>query len=152
MSDEDLLQSGPVLLFDGSCGVCARSIQWVLAHEREHHLRFAALESPLGQRLRDRAGVPAEVDSLIWIDASAGATPTGLVYSEAVRQVLGYVGGPWRILHVLLGLVPRPVRDLGYRIFARHRRAVVAERCLVPTPDERRRFVDGTFGAPSPQP
>lgn len=134
------LSDGPLLLFDGECGVCAASVQWVLAHERSSELRFAALQSPLGQALVQASGVPGAVDSLLWLETS----PAGMrvhYYADAVRAVLRYVGGPWRLLDAMFGLVPRVIRDFGYRTFARHRQSVAARQCLIPTPTQKTRFL-----------
>lgn len=136
-----MLDRGPLLLFDGECGVCAASVQWVLAHERAHHLRFAALQSPIGRALVAASGMPPELDSLLWFER----TPSGHrihYYADAVRAVLRYVGGPWQLLDAAFGIVPRVLRDFGYRWFARHRQSVAAKQCLVPTAAQRARFFE----------
>src|SRR6187431_1618715 len=119
------LARGPVLLFDGECGVCATSVQWVLAHERGESLRFASLQSPAGRAFFAASGLPEHVDSLIWLERDGSALRVDY-YADAIRSVLRYVGGPWRLLLIALGLVPRALRDLGYRVFARHRLSVAA--------------------------
>src|SRR6187551_2813232 len=111
-----LLQDGPILLYDGSCGVCSQAVQWVLKHERSHSLRFAPLEGSVGQELRLLAGVPASVDSLLWTELRDGVVHAEIRSSAALRLV-DYVGGPWRALKVL-ALVPRFLRDAAYRAFA----------------------------------
>lgn len=134
------LNLGPVLLYDGSCGVCARSVQWILVHERTHSLRFAALQSPVGQSLRAATGISSDVDSLIWVEASQDQSVQGRVWSDAILSVLRYVGGPWTALSHLR-LVPRPLRDLAYRLFAHYRLRLVARSCLVPSAEQRSRFL-----------
>ena len=139
-SSSDLLRNGPILLYDGTCGVCSQAVQWVLAHEREHSLRFAALESVIGHELRALAGVSTEVDSLLWAELRDGRVRTEM-RSSAVLRVLGYVGGPCRWL-TALRLVPAFVRDAGYRAFAKLRYRLRAPSCLVPTAQERARFLN----------
>ena len=134
----DVLRDGPILLYDGSCGVCSQAVQWVLAHERAHSLRFAPLESALGRELRALAGIPPEVDSLLWTELRDGRVRAE-IRSSALLRVLGYVGGPWRIL-TALRFVPAFVRDAGYRAFAKLRYRIRAQSCLVPTAQERARF------------
>ena len=135
----DTLKDGPILLYDGSCGVCSESVQWVLRHERSHELRFAALESALGGMLRALAGVAADEDSVVWVEWRDGAVRAEL-RSTAVLRVLGYVGGPWRWLTVF-GAVPRFLRDAVYRGVAKIRYRLRAQACLVPTAEERARFL-----------
>jgi predicted DCC family thiol-disulfide oxidoreductase YuxK len=145
MTDADrVLEGGPVLLYDGSCGVCSWAVQWVLHHERESTLRFAPLEGAVGRQLRERAGVASDVDSLLWVEAEDGKVKARK-YSSAALRVIGYVGGPWRLLSVFW-LVPSFVRDAAYRAFAHVRYRVVAQSCLLPTPAERARFVGSPNG------
>ena len=130
-----------MLLYDGSCGVCSQAVQWILQHERDHSLRFAPLESALGSKLREAACVPLSVDSLLWVEWRAGRVHAEL-RSSAILRVLGYVGGPWRLL-TALRLVPRFLRDAAYRAFAKIRYRVRGQACLVPTLAERARFIGG---------
>ncbi len=139
MTPAALLQDGPVLLYDGSCGVCSQAVQWVLRHERSHSLRFAPIESAVGSELRARAGVGADVDSLLWTELRDGRVQAD-VRSLALLRVLGYVGGPWRWL-TALRIVPTFLRDASYRAFAGVRYRIRAQSCLVPTPAERARFL-----------
>jgi len=139
MAASDVLQDGPVLLYDGTCGVCSESVQWVLAHERSHSLRFAAIESSVGSELRALAGVSADVDSLLWTELRDGRVHAD-VRSSALLRVLSYVGGPWRLLGALR-FVPAFLRDAGYRVFAKFRYRIRARACLVPTAQERLRFL-----------
>jgi predicted DCC family thiol-disulfide oxidoreductase YuxK len=143
-----LLAGGPILLYDGDCGVCAASVQWILTHERRTNLRFAALDSPVGHTLRQAAGLPADIDSLIWVQEDAGALSSAW-YSEAIGRVVRYVGGPWLLLAVLLALIPRALRDLGYRAFAARRAGLLPAVCMLPSPAQRERFVDAASKIPA---
>lgn len=134
------ISDGPVLLYDGECGVCSASVQWILKHERQHSLRFAALQSDLGRQLRERAMVDEGVDSLLWIEQSEDGGVRAAMWSSAVIEVLRYVGGPWRWL-TTVRLVPRAWRDSGYRWFARRRTRFAPTACLLPPLETRARFL-----------
>jgi predicted DCC family thiol-disulfide oxidoreductase YuxK len=138
VSLEFSLEEGPVLLYDGECGFCNHSVQWILGHERTRTLRFSPLESSLGRALVREAGVPPATDSLLWIEAMDGRA-VARKWSNSVIQVLTYVGGPWRLL-AWIRLIPRPARDWAYRTFAKHRRKLTPRSCLVPGPETRSRF------------
>jgi len=138
--DDTDLSKGPVLLYDGECGVCTRSIQWILRHERSQTLRFAALQSQVGKHLIRRANIPENIDSLIWVQQPAGELQAR-IWSGAVIEALRYVRGPWSTL-ALMRFIPRPLRDFGYRLFARHRLTFSPKACLLPTPETRARFLD----------
>lgn len=133
-----------VLLYDGTCGFCAESVQLVLRHDRRRTLRFASLQGEFGTRIR--AGHPelSSVDSVIWVEPGSGGAPDRvLVRSDAALRVARYLGGWWR-LALLARALPRPVRDAGYDLIARHRHRLLdsGSSCLVPTPDMRERFLD----------
>ena len=134
-----------VLLYDGTCGFCAGSVQFVLRHERpggERTLRFATLEGALGDEARRAHPELAGVDSVIWLEPGTGRV---LVRSEAALAVAAYLGGPWRVLAALGRLVPRRLRDAAYDLIARNRYRIAGrvEACPLPTPEQRGRFVDG---------
>ena len=135
--------SGPVLLYDGACGLCGRTVRLVLRHDRHGTLRFAPLGGAYARRLGERHPELAGADSMVWVEpAGAGVPERVLVRSEAALRVLRYLGGPWRLL-LGLRVVPRPLRDAAYDLLARHRhRLAGAAACVTPTPAERARFLD----------
>ena len=124
------------------CGFCAASVQFVLRHERQHVLQFAALESETGRQIRARHSEIAGVDSMIWVDHSGGPRERVLIRSAAGLRIARYLGGVWRVA-ALAVLIPRPIRDAAYDLIARHRhRFVEPDRCYVPPASIRGRFLD----------
>jgi predicted DCC family thiol-disulfide oxidoreductase YuxK len=67
-----------------------------------------------------------------------------LVRSAAVLRVLNYLGGAWRMVAALAAVVPRSVADAAYDFIARHRHKLTRGNpaCLLPTPEQRSRFID----------
>ncbi|HZI40184.1 MAG TPA: DCC1-like thiol-disulfide oxidoreductase family protein [Gemmatimonadaceae bacterium] len=146
-SSADVLEvagGGPILLYDGTCGFCARSVQFVLRHEPPSGvLRFARLEGAIGQSLRARYPELASIDSLIWYEPATATTPTRiLLRSRGALRVARYLGGFWAALGALGMVVPRRLSDAVYAWIARHRRELAAAACIVPTPSQRARFID----------
>ena len=107
-------------------------------------MRFAALDSEVGRRIRSRHPEVADADSMIWVD---NAFDPGLervaIRSVAGLRIAAYMGGVWR-LAALGWLVPRPIRDIVYDFVARHRHQLVREtgQCYLPPPAVRARFLD----------
>jgi predicted DCC family thiol-disulfide oxidoreductase YuxK len=133
--------STPVLLYDGECGFCAGSVQFVLAREpkeRRGALQFAPIQGSFGATVRTRFPELDGVDSVIWFDP---VTASVLVRSDAVLATLSHLGGAWRLLAALGRFVPRLLRDAVYARVARHRFELAARACLLPTPGERARFL-----------
>ena len=138
------MPAAPVLLYDGTCGFCAESVQLVLRHDRRGSLRFAALQGAFGRAVRSRHPELDGVDSMVWVDpAQDGRSEQALVRSDAALRVARYLGGPFHLARVA-GLLPRSVRDTAYALVARHRHRLTpgGPRCLVPPPDVRERFLD----------
>ncbi len=64
------------------------------------------------------------------------------VRSDAVLRAGRYLGGLWAGLALIGALVPRVIRDQLYRWVARHRHRLGGPACLIPTPEQRIRFLD----------
>jgi predicted DCC family thiol-disulfide oxidoreductase YuxK len=136
--------AGPLLFYDGECGVCTRSVRLVLEHDRAKTLRFASLRGEHGAALSRRHPELTGIDSMVWVDESGtGKRERLLVRSDAGLEVARYLGGWWGLFGVLR-LVPRRLRDWFYDWFARnrHRFGGGPDACTVPRPEERARFLD----------
>jgi predicted DCC family thiol-disulfide oxidoreductase YuxK len=133
-----------ILFYDGTCGLCARSVQWVLAHERrDRTLRFASLQGPRAASIAEIRRMAPALDSVIWFEPGDDAYPARvLTRSAAVLAVWRHVGGPWRGLAAVGRLVPRVARDRLYDLIARHRHSLAGPACVLPTEEQRERFLD----------
>lgn len=133
--------SPSILFFDGECGLCTRSVQWILARDhRRKSLRFAPLGGKTAARALTLAPELAQVDSVVWIDRPGAKA---LVRSAAVREVMRYLGGPWSWLGGAMALVPTPLADSVYDMVARRRRRIVKRwsECRLPSPGESARML-----------
>ena len=134
----------PVLLYDGDCGFCARSVQFVLAHETTrtgYLLRFAPLQGDFGSHVAAQFPAVATANSVVWFESAGDNTTRALLRSDAALSVLTYLGGAWRVLAWLGQAVPRPLRDAVYTAIATRRHTLTAPACLLPNADERVRFL-----------
>lgn len=116
-----------VLQYDGSCGLCHRSVRMVLAEDRSG---TAFTFSPL----------PGSDQASVIVETADGRT---LTKSDAVIQILHRLGGLWRIIGVVFGLVPRALRDVGYDFVARIRYRIFGktkDACPLLPADLRSRF------------
>lgn len=131
---------GPVLFYDGACGLCHRAVRALLRLDRGARLRFAPLG---GETFRALVPVAERVrlpDSLALV--VPGRAPAAR--SAAVLEALRIVGGPWPAIAVLGALVPRTLADRLYDAVARSRRrlfAVPHDACPVAPGPDRARFL-----------
>ena len=136
--------SAPVLLYDGRCGLCNRTVKTVLRYDRKTTLRFASLRSEFARGVVRRHPELADQDTVVWFEPATASKPERVfVRSTAALRLASYLGGFWRFF-LIAWLIPRPVRDLFYRVIARFRYRVFGqvEACTLGTPEVRRRFVD----------
>lgn len=133
------MTTGPVLLYDGACGLCDRTVQFVLRHDRRRLLRFAPLDGDFGRQARAAHPALQGVDSVVWLDDARGELH---VKSAAILRLARYLGGAWQLAAVFR-IVPRVIRDATYDVVARHRHRIgPADTCVVPPPEDRARFID----------
>ena len=141
------LEDHPVLLYDGVCVVCNRTVQFLLRYERDAALRFVPLESPLGCELLARYGIQAgkepSKEGVILI--SNALTPTARLSrrTDAFAAVLLLLRNPWPIIGRVIRLTPRFLRESAYTLFARHRYRLFGRHviCPIPTLEQRARIL-----------
>jgi predicted DCC family thiol-disulfide oxidoreductase YuxK len=133
-----------VLLYDGVCGFCDGTVQFILRHDRKKTLRFATLQGEYAREVFARHPEIAGVDSLVLVerDLSSGSERV-FVRSAGALRVAEYLGGPWHLARGL-AIIPRFIRDAGYDAFARVRYRVFGQydSCPIPSPEQRARFID----------
>jgi predicted DCC family thiol-disulfide oxidoreductase YuxK len=133
----------PVLLYDGTCGFCGATVQFLLKRDRRRTLRFAALDGPAAARILERHPELTGVDSVAWVEPAGPRGPESVaIRSEAVIRAGRYLGGAWRLAGITR-VLPRRSRDRVYDWIARHRHRLPGRnRCVVPPPEARERFLD----------
>lgn len=132
------LPAVPLVLYDGNCGFCAKSVRWILGHERDHEIRFAPLQGPTAQRARERfPQIPLSVDTVVYV-----ADGRAHLRSKAVLHAARHLRAPWRWGYAMRWF-PSFVLDLGYRLIAavRYRIWGHADACQMVTPEQRTRFL-----------
>lgn len=137
-----------LVIFDGHCGFCNKSVRWFLRRDRNDRLRFVPSESPLVADILARHGFsaddfPAGPSTLVVVRNAGGDGEQIFTRSDAAVVLLAELPRPWPIVATLFRWIPRPLRDLGYRFIARWRYRIWGrlDSCPIPTPEERKRFV-----------
>ncbi len=137
-----------IILFDGVCTFCNRFVQFVIARDPRVKFHLASLQSGFAHYLFERF----DSEELERVGALAGAgndsvvlvTPSGIFgRSSAIARILLGLTGPWPIVGAIFWLIPKPLREFGYRVFAarRHLWFKKLESCPIPPPEQRKRFL-----------
>lgn len=135
----DTGQHRPVLFFDGVCNLCTRAVQFVLKHDKKQRFLFASLQSANGMAAQQAVmSAKGKTDTLILLHKNKYYTR-----SDAALRTAGLLGGAWRILTALL-IFPAFARNWVYNIISRNRYKWFGrqDKCMVPTPELRQRFLD----------
>ena len=124
---------GPVVLYDGECGLCHRSVRFLMARDGGR-LWYAPLQGETAAALRaEHPQIPATVESVVLVDG-------GRVFLRSKAFLYGarYLTRPWRWGYHARWL-PALLLDLGYRLVARVRYRLWGkyDTCTRPTDDQR---------------
>ena len=132
----------PILLYDGLCGFCNGTVQFILKRDRSGVMKFAPLQGPTARAVLERHPEVRGVDSLVLVERDLEGRELVAVRSEAVIRITRYLGGVWTIA-AIGRVVPRPLRDWGYALFARWRYRLFGryDACPVPLAGVRARFL-----------
>ncbi|MCA9215502.1 MAG: DUF393 domain-containing protein [Planctomycetales bacterium] len=134
----DHIEELPIVFYDGECGLCHRFVQFMLRHDAEGVVRFAALQ---GETYRNEvqatAGSPDMTTVILWDDGTAYFRSDAVLRST--RRLGGFIGFGSRVA----AFCPRSIRDAVYEFVSRNRFRWFgkADQCRVPLPSETSRFL-----------
>lgn len=128
-----------ILFYDGVCGFCDWTVQFLLSRDHAARIRFAPLQGPLAAATLGHTEV-TKLDT-VWAQTSDGRL---LKRSRAIAEALRQLGGGWWALGTFAKVVPTFLLDLCYRLFARYRYRLFGQldACRIPRPDEKARFLE----------
>lgn len=132
------MTTDPVILFDGICNFCNGAVNFTIKRDKHKTIKFAALQSDIGQSLLKQYGLPGDfISSFLFIE-------NGKVYSRstAALRVCRYLKGLWPLCYGFM-IVPAFIRNAVYDFIAKNRYKWFGQKdqCMVPTPDMRARFL-----------
>ncbi|TGQ51450.1 DUF393 domain-containing protein [Mesorhizobium sp. M1C.F.Ca.ET.193.01.1.1] len=128
----------PLIVFDGVCVFCSGFVQMIVKLDRAKRFRFATAQSPFGEALFRKYGLPTDnyETNLAVIDGDA------FTKLDSFVAVMAALGWPWRAARLLL-VLPRPLRDWLYDRVARNRYALFGRKdsCEIPSAELRQRLI-----------
>jgi len=127
----------PVLFFDGVCGLCDATVHWLLERDRHAVLRFAPLQGETAATVLPPAD-SQDLRSVVLLDGDGIHRR-----STAAIRTLRHLGGRYRTFARLLWFVPRPLREVSYRVISKIRYRLFGKKdlCRLPRPGENERFL-----------
>lgn len=127
----------PILFYDGICGLCNRSVQWVLKYDKNEVFRFATLQGKIAEKHLTLAQ-RQNLNSVVVLDAG-----TSHEKSAAFFRIVRYLRG-WPRIFLLFSWWPRSFSNIIYDWIARNRYRWFGklDACPMPDPAVRERFLD----------
>jgi predicted DCC family thiol-disulfide oxidoreductase YuxK len=131
-----------VVFYDGVCGLCNRSVQFLLAIDRNQVLSFAPLQGRTGEGLRQRQDFSGDLETIFFAEHYGTDQERVSIRSTGVGRILARLGGFWGVVS-WFRIVPRPIRDFVYRLVARYRYSWFGkfETCRLPSAETKERFL-----------
>lgn len=124
------------LLYDGDCGFCNFWVQWILKHDKDNKFRFAALQSKYGQDFLKNNNFDTSHFDTVYLINSKGYFKK----LDAIAEVGPGLGGFFNILF-LLKFIPDFISNKIYDWIAKNRQSLANQSCMLPTPEERKKFI-----------
>jgi len=126
------------VLFDGVCNFCNGAVNFVIARDKAGYFKFAPLQSEIGEQITVKQGIDFEkTDSIVLVEDHRA-----YIQSTAALKIARRLDGLWPVFYGLI-IVPRPIRDLAYKLFAKYRYKLFGRQdaCMIPTTEVRARFL-----------
>ena len=108
------------VFFDGECGLCHSAVRTILAEDREGGFSLSPLQGDLFKSKVDDTTRTSLPDSIVVLTEDGKL----LLESDAVLYVMSRFGGLWRAISFASGIVPKSLRDFGYRCVAKVRKSI----------------------------
>ena len=127
-----------IVIFDGVCNFCNGAVNFIIQRDPDGKFVFTPMQSQVAQEFIEKYGANnVGVDTFLLIKNDQCHIGTNAAF-EITKDLTGY----WYLFNVLR-IVPRPIRDWFYRLFARNRYALFGrtDTCMVPTPELLKRFI-----------
>jgi len=128
----------PIILFDGVCNFCNRTVNIIIEHDKAAKFQFAASQTQAGINILQQFRLDQKASaSVILIDNDKVYTKT-----DAVIQIANRLSG-WPKLFRLLKFIPKPIRDFAYDLIAKNRYVLFGktDHCMIPDATISHRFL-----------
>jgi predicted DCC family thiol-disulfide oxidoreductase YuxK len=134
---EENWQNKHIVFFDGDCGVCNFWVQWILERDKKDRFMFASLQSDFGQKFLSERGLNTKIFNTIYLWSPGSYY---LEKSKAILKITTLLGGIYK-LSALGKIIPSFLNDKIYDIVSKNRMKLANQKCYLPTPHQRAKFI-----------
>lgn len=135
----NLPENKQIILFDGVCNLCNKTVQRIIALDKKDVFRFVSLQSALGQDILYYLGINSqETDSVVLY------VPQQAYYikADAIIEIAKQMGGIYQLLG-LFAWLPNGLKNMVYDWVANNRYQWYGKQaaCMIPTPELKEKFL-----------
>lgn len=125
-----------IVFYDGDCGFCNQSVQFILNHEKNSDIHFCALQSDSAVSFFKERNLPKPDLSTFYFWNGKK------LYQKSNGAVLltKHFRFPWSCL-LVFWIVPAFIRNAVYDFIAKNRHRIKAGFCVIPSEEQRKRFI-----------
>jgi predicted DCC family thiol-disulfide oxidoreductase YuxK len=128
-----------IILFDGVCNLCNRSVQFIIRHDKKNQFLFGSLQSEAGQFYLQKFNLSQDIfNSFLLVEEDKIYTR-----SSGALRVLKHLGSGWKLLYAFI-IVPKFIRDGVYNFISKNRYKWFGKKdaCWMPTQELKEKFLD----------
>jgi predicted DCC family thiol-disulfide oxidoreductase YuxK len=126
-----------VILFDGECPLCHRSVRYIIGIDVHKRFMFAPLGGETAKKLLTGPQEPLKrANSMVLVENYDSTHRQYWIRSKAVLRMYWLVGNGWGIIGIL-SFLPGWVGDFLYNAFASHRHQFKLRMPEGPGPEDR---------------
>lgn len=130
------LNGKSIVFYDGNCGFCNRTVQFVLNHEKGNDIYFTPIQTEFTNRFFIEKEYPLPDLSTFYFYTK------GELYSKStgIFELLRLMKFPYPLLRVFV-IVPKILRDYVYDLIAKRRQRISPSYCFLPNIEQKKRFI-----------
>lgn len=127
-----------IVVFDGVCVFCNASVKFIIDRDKNNRFLFTPMQTDFAQSLLQNHQLNSvSLDTFLLVKNDQAYLRT-----DAALEITKDLNGFWYLFN-FFRIVPRPVRDFIYRVFARNRYKLFGRnhQCMVPSDELKSKFV-----------
>ena len=128
-----------IIIFDGVCNFCNSSVNFIIKRDHKNVFLFTPMQSKPAQDLISKYQVKdVGFDTFLLVKNNECYYRT-----DAALEITKDLSGLWFLFRGFK-ILPRPIRDYFYRLFARNRYSIFGKTdfCMVPTSEIKNKFLE----------
>jgi predicted DCC family thiol-disulfide oxidoreductase YuxK len=125
-----------IVFYDGECGFCNSTVQFILDNEKKDEILFTALQSDFTIDFLKSINFPSPDFSTLYFWSNGKL----LKKSTAALAISKHLKKKYSWLRIFK-IIPLPVRDFAYDFIAKHREKIKNDACFLPSENQRKRFL-----------